>query len=311
MKGFKSLQDAYIYKHLNANNVITNSVMNALKHGKEVGKEDMEEAFMIINKNFKFPLKYPVLKALEEKDIILMYVDGKPLPTSMPFFLTKLGSKVVAVISVNTYGVLNKETNQINIDPKKLYCMLEGAFLARQMTIFPKGVTTRAISLSSEIYAHMFVRILNKKYSLNTDRTKMNKVIFIVSKFFLINILGLENDQITSNYALKNCINANQISIRELDDRLDASVFESLPNLIQFLESNGFSGLTVRGFMEQWMYMYDPSCLLALESYQYFIYNILSVTTGSYINNQYVLEDIVGSNGSKIYVDLSNYYGAK
>lgn len=307
----KSLQDAYIYKHLNNNNIITNSVMNALNNGQEVGKENLEEAFMIINKNFKFPLKYPVLEALERKDIILMHVEGRPLPTSMPFFLTKIKDKVVAVISVSTYGVMNKETKQINIDPKKLYCMMEGAYLARQMTVNTKGITSRAASLSSEIYAHMFVRILNKKYSLNTDRTKMNKVIFIVSKFFLINVLGMENNQMVTNYALKNCIHVNQLSIKELDDRLNPEVFASLPNLIQFLEQNGFSGLTVRGFMEQWIVMYDAAALLALESFQYFIYNVISVSTGAYINNQYVLEDIVGQNGAKIYVDLANNYDNK
>ena len=54
--------------------------------------------------------------------------------------------------------------------------------------------------------------------------------------------------------------------------------------------------------------MFGPASLLALESYQYFIYNINSVTTGAYINNQYILEDIVGQSGSKIYIDLANNY---
>lgn len=59
------------------------------------------------------------------------------------------------------------------------------------------------------------------------------------------------------------------------------------------------------------MDLYDPAALLSLESFQYFIYNIISVTTGAYINNQYVLEDIVGQNGAKIYVDLANNYDNK
>ena len=35
-----------------------------------------------------------------------------------------------------------------------------------------------------------------------------------------------------------------------------------------------------------------------------FLYNIISVTNGGYINNQYILEGIVGNTGSKIYADL-------
>lgn len=304
----KSLQDTYIYKQLNNGNTVTHSISHALQHGTQINKSNLEEAFIVINKNFKFPLKYPVLKALEDGEIILMRVDGKPLPPAMPFFLTQMGGKVVAVISISTYGTYREDTKQVDIDPKTLYCLLEGAYLARHMTTDVKGITSRAASLSSEIYARMFVRILNKKYALNTDRTKMNKVMYIVSKFFLINILGMENNSMVTNYAIKNCVQVNQVMIRELDENINPSVFESLPNLIQFLEQNGFGGLTVRGFMEQWIYMFGPASLLALESYQYFIYNINSVTTGAYINNQYILEDIVGQSGSKIYIDLANNY---
>jgi hypothetical protein len=52
--------------------------------------------------------------------------------------------------------------------------------------------------------------------------------------------------------------------------------------------------------------MYDASALLALEAFPYFLYNVMSVTNGAYINNQYVLEDIVEHNGAKMYADLIN-----
>lgn len=306
--GLKPLNDTFIFKHLNTGNMVSNAISHAITTGTQVHKEDMEEAFMLINKNFKFPLKYPVMDAVDKGQIILMYVDGRPLPTCMPFFLTKKGDDVVAVVCVNVYGRKTKSNDQINIDPKKLYCMMEGAYLARKMVLNPKAVTSRTsiITYGSEIYAHMFVRILNKKYSLNLDKIKMNKVIFLASKFYLVNILGHKNDDMATNYALKNCINANPVIIREFDRLIDDSVYESFPNFIDFLKDNGFSDISTRGFLEQYIYTYDAAALLSIEVLPYFIYNIISVTTGAYINNQYVLEDIVGAAGSKIYVDLAN-----
>lgn len=307
MSGFKQLNDCYIYKHLNNNDIITKTVMNALQHGKEVGKENLEEPMLTIEKHFKYPLKFDVLDALQKKEIVLIYIENKPLPTSMPFFLTRINNEIKAVVCVNTYGTYNKSTKQFSIDPKKLYCLLEGAFLARRLTLAPKGIPSRAIGLSSEIYSQMFVRILNKKYSLNMDKNKLNKVVYTVSRFFLENIMGLEPSQMVNNMAMKNCISPNPILLRELEEQLanNPQVLSSLPDLINALN---LPGLTVRGFLEQWIYQYDASAILALESFPYFIYNVIAVTNAAFINNQYTLEDIVGSNGSKIYVDLANYY---
>jgi hypothetical protein len=64
--------------------------------------------------------------------------------------------------------------------------------------------------------------------------------------------------------------------------------------------------LAVRTYLENYIHMYESSALLALESFPYFLYNVISVTDGAYINNQYILEDIVDNNGTKIYADLMN-----
>ncbi|MNJ81915.1 hypothetical protein D3C77_809730 [compost metagenome] len=53
--------------------------------------------------------------------------------------------------------------------------------------------------------------------------------------------------------------------------------------------------------------MYDGSALLALELFPYFMYNILSVVNGAYLNHQFILEDIVDRHGPKMYADLLDY----
>ena len=57
---FKSLQDTFIYKHLNSNNGITNTISKVMLEGEIVGRDDMQEAFMIIDKNGRNGLKQAI-----------------------------------------------------------------------------------------------------------------------------------------------------------------------------------------------------------------------------------------------------------
>lgn len=312
---FKSLQDTFIYKHLNSNNGITNTISKVMVEGEIVTKDDMQEAFMMIDKNFKFALKNRVMKALEGGQIVMIYAPNNVrMPQAIPWFLTR-GSNgdIVAVVCIDIYGSRGKESRDIKIDPRKLYCLLEAAYVGRMSYFNSKTMAQRSSILThgSSIYANMFVRVLNKKYALNVNKDKLNKVLFLASKFFLINLLGMHNNQTTDNYALKSCKNPNNMLIQQMSDSFKDSDYADLSSFIIALSTNPHTkdlvpGLTVRSYLEQFIFMYDGSALLSLESFPYFLYNVLSVTHGAYLNNQYNLENIVGPYGAKIYIDISN-----
>lgn len=310
--GFKTLQDTFVYRNLNKNDAISNNVGKILQSGTVLNKSNLEEAFVIINKNFKFPLKYNILKDVEEGGMVLIYSpENTKVPTCMPFLLTMNNNKIIAIVMVDIYGTMSKEGN-INIDPKKLYCIMESAYLAKVCITYQNQICTRNVIISngSAVYSNMFTRILNKKYALNTDKNKLQKVLLLTSKFYLINLLGLTDSDMLFNYAIKNCVNGNPYLLKEANEALKDEDYKDLSTFIAALtkpELNLAMGdLTVRGYLEQYINMYDASALLALESFPYFLYNILSVTNGAYINNQYILEDIVDVNGAKIYAELMN-----
>ena len=311
--GLKSLEKTFIYTHLNKSNGMTNNIAGLLSNGITLTEKNLEEPLMIIMKNFKFPLKYKVMEDFKSGNIILKYGTNTKLPTALPFFLTKNSEgRVVAVVSVDIYGTMNKETGDVSIDAKKLYCMMEAAYLSKVCFFHDKQLSARNVLLTygSNIYSAMFTRVLNKKYALNLDKTKLHKVLLLSSKFYLINILGLPDSDLVFNYAIKNCPNGNLYSLEEANDALSMKDYENLETFIKALTKPqlglNFKDLTVRNYLEAFINMYDASNLLSLEAFPYFIYNIISVTNGAYINNQYVLEDIVGSGGAKIYNDIMN-----
>lgn len=309
----KSLESAFIYQQLNQGNGIATSIGKILTEGTRLTKEHLEEAFLIINKNFKFPLKYNVMDAVTSGDIIMMYSpNGVRIPTCLPFFLTRDGNgKVVAVVAVDLYGRMNKEGDNVSIDPKKLYTILESALLA--LTYYHHGneMSRRNVIITSgsSIYANMFTRVLNKKYALNVDRIKMHKVLLLASKFYMINVLGMKDSEMVFNYAFRNCPSGNHMILSEVNEMVPAESFTNLASFIQALTKPELglkmTDLTVRGYMESFINMFDASALLALEMFPYFMYNINSVNNGAYLNRQYIFEDIVGDkHGPKLYTDM-------
>ena len=312
----KSVEETYVYKTLNQNDNVSKRVLGIMQKGIPVSKTNLEEAFMVINKNFKYAAKNAVLNAVNNGDIYMYYApDNMKLPVAMPFFLTMAANnKIVAIVMVDIYGVRDKDTGDVKIDPKKLYTLLESAYFARLYHIRHSSFVgkTSVISDGSKIYSHMFARVLNKKYALNLDKTKFNTVIYLASKFYMINMLGMHDSDTVKNYAFKNCMGANPSVIEQLEDNLHPEVYKDLTTFIQFLAGDlsglKYGDLTVRGYLEQYITMYESSALLALEYLPFFVYNVVAVSNGSFINNQYLLEDIVDRNGAKLYNEISSLH---
>lgn len=303
----KSMEDAFVYKMLNTNNKVSTSIMKILSEGKRLTKTNLEEAFMIINKNFKFPLKQQVLKAFEDGELILMYSpDNVRMPNSIPFFLTRgANGQVVSVVCVDLYGRMNQK-GDVHIDAKKLYTIMEAALIAKKYYLGnQKYVINRAVIEACNIYANMFVKPLNKKYSLNVDKNKMHKALFLSAKFYLINVLGMKDTDTTTNYALSVCKNGNPILLKEADSNMKPEDYKDVSTFITALTRPelglGTTDLTVRGYLESFIHMYDGTAILSLELFPYFLYNCNAVTHGAYLNNQYILEDIVEGRGIKLY----------
>jgi hypothetical protein len=309
---YKSLESSFIYRELNHDGRLSEQMMGLLQKGEILTKKDLEEQFLMIQKNFKYPLKFKILDEVEKENIILMYApDNIKIPLAVPFFLTRSKQdKIVAVVCVDLFG--SKKANGITVDSKKLYTLMEAAYFAKLCYNYSKQIASRntVISVGGSIYGNILVRVFNKKYALNIDKLKMNKLIYLANKFYMINLLGLQDNDVTRNYALKACVAANHFSLEEADRIFNPEAYKDISTFILELKNKdlgfNFKDLQVRGFLESYIQMYDASMLLALESFPYFFYNVLSVTNGAFLNSQYVLEDIVGTGGAKIYADLLN-----
>lgn len=267
----------------------------------------LEEQILHINKTFKYPAKMAVIEAFKNGSLILVMLQhgvNERMPVSIPFLVSKDRSKTL--IFIDNYAQVNKN-NDVDIDYKKLYCVMESGYLAMEGI---KRNNTQIISRGSMIYAHIFTRVLNKQFSLNTNRSAMNKIIFLASKFFMYNHLGMTDQNMIFNYALKNCNSATSILMRDVDEEFTPECFDNISTFLTKLSTtpykfvSGFEKITTRDFISSFASMYGQSTILGLESLEYFLFIISSVVIGAYLNNQVILEDIIDKDGAKLYLEM-------
>lgn len=313
MERMKTLQQSSVFNSLNMNNRVTTIIGEILDKGDTVKPSELEQAFVTM-KMYKYPLRPAVIEAVNSGRIVMKFPPPNlKLTRAMPFFLNKGPDNVVrAIIMLDHYGTRDRD-GMYNVDAKKLYTILESAYLSIVYTNSYKSIPSKTgiIKHGSVIYANMFARVLSRKYALSTDKIKLHKVQFLASKFFLLNVLGAKDSESITNYALANCVGGNAIILREVNEIVEEKDYINLETFILALKKpelnlNFGDSLTTRSFIEQYILMYDQSALLALEMFPYFTMTVNAVTNGAYINNQLILEDIVDKVGVKYYQEMLN-----
>lgn len=318
----KSIRDTYVYSVINKNNgEYDKLIKNFLTKGVSVNKEQLATAYSTIDMYFKFPLKTYVLDAFNEGTVkAMIYPKGitanYKMPTSIPFILTKSNNVLQSVAVIDNWAKIDDDNGgRIAIDPNKLYCFLEGAYIARGLQLSYNTIRHNTIMYTeaTSIYAHMFTRVLNREYSLNIKKEAMNKMLFLAAKFFMINLLQLDDSDAVFNYAVKAAGDLSPIGANRINGLFKTEDYHDLSTFIQAIARNGYlitSGLnelTVRSYVAQYIRMYRNSSLFSLEHLSYFIFNIIACINRAQLNDVYAWDAAIGTkSGEKLYAYIAN-----
>ena len=316
----KSIRNTFLYVSMNNSGYLDKQITTCLKKGKILSADDLFYEMNTINKYYKFPLKKDILEAVKDgllKMVVFPKGVEEKIPSSLPFLLTPVQNRIGAYVFIDNIKSYNEKENTYSADPKKLYCLLESAYLA---IIFQKNQTvisrsSVACSEGGSIYANMFIRVLNKKYALNVDKRAYAKVLYLASKFFMVNHLGIEASSDTaSNYAMKISGSNSPFLVNEIDSHfIEENAYTDLATFIKaiakysYLISQSLADLTVRDFITDFVTMYHSSAIFALEHFAYFMFVVDSTIMGAYMSNQAILEDIVDKAGAKLYTQIASY----
>ena len=322
LEKMKSIRQTYLYEILNKENKAFDSCIDTMMHkGIVCTPEMLSTQYSTIESYFKYPLKTAVMDAVKNGSIKpMMYPKGitanHKIPTSLPFILT--GSRtgeVNSVAFIDNWATMDKDTKHVTIDPNKLYCFLEGAFIGRGLYLGFNSIrhNTTIYSEGASIWAQMFTRVLNRDYALNVNKEAYSKVLFLAAKFYFINLLQMKDTDLVFNYAMKVAGNISPITIKRLNDSVKPEDYKDISTFITALSHAGYmiiSGLeklTVRSYVQTFIRTYHNSSLFGLEHLAYFIFAVIAAINRVHINDIYAWDAAIGTkNGDKFYAYIAN-----
>lgn len=316
---FPSIRESYCYTMMNKGGAMDNLLKQFLTKSVAISPTQVEDQISNIRRYFKYPLVNDVLHAFLNNDHVYarMFPAGiavsNRIPVSLPYFLTGRPNDLSGVCILDNIANYDEDGN-VNIDPKKLYVLLESTYLAKQIQQNPRKLDNTIVYVeAASIYAHMLTRVLNKLYALNVDKSAFAKVIYLCAKYFFLTILRKEDSDMVQNYCLK-ISGLNMIAIKDIDEAFRTEDYASIATFLtrmqemSYLLTTGMKNLTVRNYINAFLTMYGNSALFTLESFSYFLFNIISAVNGGFLNNQYAFDDIIGKSGDKFYSWVSNAY---
>lgn len=309
-----ALSDTFVYKSFNKNAELSTILTAAVKDSIIINEKYIDEQLLTIKRIKLSPIEDDVIAAFLEGNIVIVYSNVKKVPSIVPFFTTRQGTKVRTFVFMNNFGKLIRDKNDLNheyldIPAKNLYALMEGAYISYQYALYPNKIV-RSIGLMKpcvDTYTSMVMRILNKEYALSMDMEAYDKVAFCISQFFIETVWGLTNGEQIFAYARQNKNIKNNVAgyFGVLHDEYDDRNIYSIDKLIDFIKTitPRLSSLSPRYFYQRWIETYRYSASFAMESLPYFMYVMSCTIIGSFIINSPLIADI-----SKDVKGIRQYY---
>lgn len=311
MAGYKPITSTFLFQNLGGNQ-LTGRINEAAMKGKRYSEQDLLEQFVYIQNYERSLLKQRVLSEFKEGNIELIYADNVQLSKLMPFILvpSRIGHKVIIFLNpfcnVRSDGLLNIRGNM-------LYTLLESAYLAKNFADNYNAVKNDTLlrQQGALMYANIFIKPINKMFNTNLDTTREGKVLYLASKFFLKNVLGIDNNEYIFAVGSKIANRVSPYTLKETDNLVEEEAYKDLGTFLQALGDErlqlGFEGrLQVRTYLYNYISMFGESAPFALESMIYYIFMVNTVRRGAEkVFNQIQLEPIIEKSGEKM---LRNLY---
>jgi hypothetical protein len=311
MAGYKPITSTFLFQNLGGSQ-LTGKINEAATKGKRYGEQDLLEQFVYIKNYEKSLLKQRVMTEFKEGKIELIYAEDVQVSKLMPFILvpSQMGHK--AIIFLNPFCGMRSD-GLLNIRGNLLYTLMESAYLAKNFVDNYNAVKNDTLmrQQGALMYANVFIKPINKMFNTNLDSTREGKVLFLASKFYLKNVLGVDNEEYIFSVGSKIANRVSPYTLKEVDSLVDEEAYENLATFIQALGDErlqlGFEGkLQVRTYLYNYITMFGEAAPFCLESMIYFIFMVNTVRRGGEKTfNQMQLEPIVEKSGEKM---LRNLY---
>ena len=312
----RSYINADVYTELlNKNNIVSTKLTQLLSN-KVTGTVFLNDKLPIqikrLESDNKTPIMLNVVNAIKSNKIILFSIpqEQMTIPDSLPFvkFIDHKQNEEIKV-AVNLSKYVSVRTDRVSgiteydIDVRKLYILTLSAYI--DMVYLSEASTLPADTLyyGALIWARMFNAVLVQACGLGINKDRYEAFMYFAMKFFMIYYAEAEEiaaDKTVERY-FKNKTKTpyiEMISLKIKDKRINP--YTSLSDFCNTMFNNDITGIgggsmqmNYSFYLRKFMSRYYSSALLALGSFSYFLFVLLSVREKVNICNDKALADIL------------------
>lgn len=292
-----TLSDSYIFTQLNRSSNASSTIVKAIQTGVILDKSYIEEQYIQCKRSRVSPIMTEVLEAFDAGEIVLVYNKQVRVSTAIPFVVITISGKTKAYIFVSDFSALSKDESALTIEMKKLYVLMEAAYIAKTFYTNPNQFKKSGvlIKIMASIYSGMAMRIFNKEFALSLDKDVYDNVNYSMSRFFIENMLEIKNEQVSHAYAVSTCLNPNQLLLTQMSDSYKSANIKSVDELIKYVAtlSPKMKKLNFRYFFERWVSTFGTSACLSVDTFPYLYFVVINVLLGSFLINTPTISDMV------------------
>lgn len=293
-----SLSDSHMFQQLNKSSSVTANIAKALKNGTVIDQSYFEQQYLMMTKTRVSPISETVIKAFDAGKIKLIYNKNDHVTVAIPFTIVNLKGEMTACIFINEFsGITKTGEPQLTIDMKKLYTLMEAAYIGLLYFTKPTEFIRNAtfVRTLANIYAQMILRIYNREYALSLNKDAFDTVNYYAARFFLERVLGVNNTALSSAYAKATCNKPAQTVIDVAETGYETENPQNIEEFVLFAAKadQKMADLKYRYFFQRWVTSYGTGASLAIDSFPYFFYCFSNVMCGGFLVNTTSLSELV------------------
>jgi hypothetical protein len=294
IQGFmeSSLATSEIFQGLrqSSENDPTKQATTLIKTAKHLTNEDIEPAYIAV-RQITDSLTRAAMKAFDEGRTVLVYnnVPALSLSQSLPFMTFKLGNDYKTYVFVDKYITVSRD-GVLSIQAPILRDLLTGAVISNGLKRnYSAMASSQYLARTlTEIYNKLFVRIINREYSIAAQKDTIEPVQYWINRFFLESVFGStdtpENIDTLSRSTLRF---SDEMAVSEMKRKFDEAHPTRLSDLLELLKtaSPRMKSLNLGVFLSDWIkYYYVPS-MMAADTIEYLLFMIVTLLSGNNIIN--------------------------
>ena len=262
---------------------------NLIKNLEPLKVDDIETAYVQI-KQMPNLLSRQAIRQFDQGDIVLLYNKNveQRMVDIFPFltFLVK-GSRYTTYIFMDKFMTMDRN-EKYHVNTSILHDLLRSAVVSNAIKANYQRLASNLFleNILTDLYKRLFIRVINREYSIAADKILSDKIDYWVGKFFLKNIFQTASpDNAIESLLLRDIRYLDEIQINEIKSQYDESNPSKISELIEFIKpvSPRLTSLNKASFVNRWIDYFYPRALLAMDNIEYFIFMIIAILGGNNI----------------------------